>query len=238
MLIKTRGIVLRKLKYSETSIIADLLTEEFGRMSYIISGVRSARARTSASLLELLSIVDMVAYHSERQTLHRIKEIRPAYLYQTIPFDVRKNAMILFMAELCAKTVMETEKNTALFTCIETSLRALDQATEGFANHHLEFMIALADELGFGPATNFSSEATWFDLLGGAFIASVPDHRYAMPDAEVLYRLILSARGEGTSPSLTRVQRNQLIDQLILYYQLHIDNLKEIQSHRVLREVL
>ncbi|MDX1408425.1 MAG: recombination protein O N-terminal domain-containing protein, partial [Saprospiraceae bacterium] len=38
MLIKTRGIVLRKLKYSETSIIADLLTEEFGRMSYIISG--------------------------------------------------------------------------------------------------------------------------------------------------------------------------------------------------------
>ncbi|MDX1407903.1 MAG: DNA repair protein RecO C-terminal domain-containing protein, partial [Saprospiraceae bacterium] len=197
-----------------------------------------SRARTSASVLELLSIVHMVAYHSERQSLHRIKEIRPAYLYQSIPFDVRKNAMLLFMAELCAKTVRETEKNEALFGCIERALHTLDQATTGFADLHLEFMVTLADELGFGPTANFDPDRPWFDLLDGSFVSMEPEHQYVIPDARKLHQLILKARGQGDAPALSRVERNHLIDQLVLFYQLHIDNLKEIQSHHVLREIL
>lgn len=226
------------MKYSETSIIADVLTEQFGRMSYIISGVRSARARTSAAVLELLSIVDMVAYHSERQTLHRIREIKPAYLFQSVPFDVRKNAMILFMAELCAKTVKETEQNPALFTCIEQALITLDKATENYANQHVEFMVSLADQLGFGPSADYSTGRPGFDLLGGCFVERQPDHQYFVPDGALIARVIHQSRGLSEHLDLTRAQRNQVIDDLLLYYQLHIDNMPEIQSHRVLREIL
>jgi len=61
------GIVFRKLPYSETSVIVDIFTLEHGLMSYIISGVRKARARTSASVLEVMTVVDMLAYHSEKK---------------------------------------------------------------------------------------------------------------------------------------------------------------------------
>ena len=115
MQIKTRGIVLRSMKYSETSIIADIYTEERGMRSYIISGVRSKKAKIKASQLQIMSLVDMVAYDRQEKGLNRVRELRAAYVFQSLPFDVRKSAVGLFMAELARKTVREPEENKRLF---------------------------------------------------------------------------------------------------------------------------
>jgi len=41
---KTRGIVLRAVKYGETSLVVTIFTEEFGIQSYLVNGVRSTRS--------------------------------------------------------------------------------------------------------------------------------------------------------------------------------------------------
>lgn len=239
MLTKTLGIVFRRLPYSETSLIADIYTSEHGLMSYIISGVRKAKARTSASLLEVMTIVEMLAYHSDKKKLHRIKEIRSAYVYQSIPFEVRKGAILLFMAELCSKTIREPEKNEALFNTILNFLKRLDQLKNGYSDLHLEFMVNLADVLGFGPSLNYSENTQGFDMLGGEFVAIPPNsHFHYIPDAHDLACLIEKARGGDVELQLTRVSRGNLVDHLIDYYRIHVDNLREIRSHIVLREVL
>ena len=51
MLIATRGIVFRTIKYSESSIIADIYTEARGLQSYYINGIRSEKAKLKAGLL-------------------------------------------------------------------------------------------------------------------------------------------------------------------------------------------
>lgn len=238
MLIKTKGIVLRKLPYSETSVIADLYTEDEGRISCIISGVRKPRARVGASLLELMSIVEVVVYFTDRAKLNRIREIRPAFVYHSIPFDVRKGAILLFMAELCAKTVREEEPNPSLYACIEHHLVALDGAEKDFVNSHLLFMIALADELGFGPSPDHSTETPYFDLMAGRFTAQIPSHIHYLTDAGKLAEVIRAARGSGEPLHLSRKERNQLLDDMVVYYRLHIESLREIRSHTVLRDVL
>jgi DNA repair protein RecO (recombination protein O) len=239
MLAKTRGIVFRKLPYSETSVITDIYTLENGLMSYIISGVRKPRARTSASLLEVMSIVDMLAYHSDKKKLHRIKEIRPAYVYQSIPFEVRKGAILLFMAELCSKTIRETERNPELFETIIKYLEKLDQSEKDYSNIHLEFMISLADELGFGPTPNYSSSAQGFDMMGGEFVEIRPStHFHYIPEAYDLAQLIEKSRGADNELHFTRESRNALVDHLVDYFRIHVDSLREINSHLILREVL
>jgi DNA repair protein RecO (recombination protein O) len=239
MLTKTLGIVFRKLPYSETSVIADIYTLEHGLMSYIISGVRKVKAKTSASLLELMSIVDMLAYHSEKKKLHRIKEIRPAYVYQSIPFEVRKGAILLFMAELCSKTIREPEQNRELFETILKYLKKLDQVQSGYSDLHLEFMISLADELGFGPSLNYSQSVRGFDMMGGEFLESQPDtHFHYIPEAHDLAGLIEKSRGGTNELHLTRERRSALVDHLVDYFRIHVDNLREINSHLILREVL
>ena len=81
MLIKTRGIVFKSIKYSETSLIVDIYTEEKGLRKYLISGVRSKKAKTSAGLFQVMSLVDLVAYHRDDKDLTRIKAIKHNYVY-------------------------------------------------------------------------------------------------------------------------------------------------------------
>jgi DNA repair protein RecO (recombination protein O) len=238
MLTTTRGIVFRKLNYGETSLIVDVFTLEHGLMSYIIGGVRTSKARTGSALLQLMSIVELVAYHSEKSKLHRIKEANSAYVFEHIPGNIRKNAIILFMSELCTKVIRQTEKNEALYRMVEHSIIALDQATEHFADAHLLFMLRLADQLGFGPELAESSENHVFNLLEGRFVSSPPAHEYYVADTRLLTQYLVAARQDEHVVAADRMARNQMLDALLLYYQLHLDKMPEMHSHKVLREIL
>ena len=61
MLVKTRAIVLRTHKYGETSLIAELYTEQKGLRKYVVNGVRSAKAKTKANLLQGMTLLEVVA---------------------------------------------------------------------------------------------------------------------------------------------------------------------------------
>jgi len=170
MLLKTKGIIFRTVKYSETSIIADIYTEEKGLRSYIISGVRSRNARIKASVLQVMTLIDMVAYHREDKTLTRIKEIKVAHVFQSIPFDIVKGAVGLFMIELARKTIKESEENKPLFNFLYGSFQELDTSTFPVSNFHIGFMVELTAFLGFLPGGQYSKETRCFDLSEGVFI--------------------------------------------------------------------
>ena len=115
MLIKTKGIVLKAIKYGETSLIVDIYTEEKGLRKYIVSGVRKQKAKISAGLLQVMSSVEIIAYEKEGKGLNRLKEIRASHIYQSIPMEIRKGAVGLFIAEIAQKTLKEAESNKPLF---------------------------------------------------------------------------------------------------------------------------
>jgi DNA repair protein RecO (recombination protein O) len=239
MLTKTKGIVLRKLNYGETSLIVDVFTEEHGLMSYIIGGVRQAKSRGGSALLQLMAVVELVAYHSEKSKLHRIKEVHAAHVFQSVPGDVRKNAIILFLAELCSKVIRQTERNKELYQMIEDAITTLDRAQEHFADTHLLFMIRLADLMGFGPEERKHAESSFFDLLDGRFTSSSPDHEYYVREPDLFNQYLIAARQQGVkNVSSDRITRNRMLDTLLLYFQLHIDKMPEIHGHKVLREIL
>lgn len=239
MLTKTKGIVFRKLNYGETSLIVDIFTEEHGLMSYIISGVRRAKSQMGSALLQLMAIVDLVAYHSDGNKLHRIKEVQAAYVFENIPGDVRKNAIILFLAELCSKVIRQTERHQELYQMIEESIRTLDVAKERFADSHLLFMVRLADHLGFGPEVRKDSQSNFFDLLEGRFTSVIPDHPYYIHDPDLFNQYLIAARQQTTKNiSADRITRNRMLDTLLLYFQLHLDKMPEMHGHKVLREIL
>jgi DNA repair protein RecO (recombination protein O) len=178
MLIKTRGIVFRSIKYSETSIIADIYTEEKGMRSYLINGVRSKRAKIKASLLQVMSIVDMVAYDKNEKGLNRIKEMRSAYTYQHLPFDIRRSAVGLFIAEIARKTIREPEENERLFNFLFQSFHFLDTTENAIANVHLWFLLRLSAFLGFMPGGQWTEKTPFFDLEEGIFETSPTSHVY------------------------------------------------------------
>src|SRR6202007_845513 len=120
---KTKGIVLRTVKYGETSMIVTLFTELFGVQSYLVNGVRTSTKKGTgkATLFQPSAILDLVVYHNELKQLQRIKEFRWGYLYQHILSDVKKNSVALFMVELLARCLKQPEAHPDLFHFAEDS---------------------------------------------------------------------------------------------------------------------
>src|SRR5690606_8893505 len=109
MLQKTNGIVLRSVKYGETSLICSVFTEVYGVQSYLVQGVRTASKtrQNRAGLLQPATLLDMVVYNKPHANLQRIKEFQPAYIYQSLQEHIVKNSVALFSVELLLRLLPE-----------------------------------------------------------------------------------------------------------------------------------
>jgi len=239
MLHHTRGIVLHHLRYSETSVIAKIYTEKFGLQSYLIKGVRSRKSKIKLSLLEHLSLLEMVVYYRERKGLHSIREIRPAHIFRSLHSDIRKSSQALFINELIYKSVKEEESNPELFRFLFNTVLGLDAPDYFSASFHLFFMMNLTRFLGFAPRRNYTPGA-WFNLREGIFETSRPAHSHVInPDYAGCFNALLNkAETETTDPAISAETRKLLLARMIEFYVLHLPSFGGLQSPEVLHEVL
>jgi DNA repair protein RecO (recombination protein O) len=153
MIQRTKGIVLRTVKYGETSLVVTILTELFGIQSYMVNGVRTngKKGAGRANLFQPISILELEVYHNELKNLQRIKEFKWSHLYKSLFFDVRKNAVALFMVELLQKCLKQPEENPELYSFAEDAFIHLDKSTDAVtANFPLFFAIQLSTFLDSG----------------------------------------------------------------------------------------
>jgi len=239
MLLKTKGIVFRSLKYSESSLILDIYTYEKGLRSYIISGVRNKKSKTKVGIMQISSMVEILAYDKNQNTLQRIKEIKPSYLYKQVPFKVVKSSLAIFMMELCRKGIKESEHNVSLYNFVESWLIHLDTTENKLSNVPLVFMIQLADEIGFGLQNNYAADKTIFDLKGGSFVneSESVESYINQESSEVLAQLLSSNISNYHTVQIKKQIRSYLLTQVIKFYQWHIANFNELKSLDVLKTV-
>jgi DNA repair protein RecO (recombination protein O) len=227
MLHRTKGVVLRAVKYGDTSLIVSMFTELFGLQSYIINGVRSFTAKqpARANHFQPATFLEMVVYHDEKKNLQRIKEFKISVLYTDIYRNVYKNAVALFMIELVQKSLKEPESNPELYEFIEDSFVQLDKATPTVvANFPLYFCLHLAQFFGFKIQDNYDADHSILDLLEGNYITYYPEHSHFLEGemSETTFKIL-----EVTHPNqledllLGREQRQVLTDAYINYYSYH-----------------
>jgi DNA repair protein RecO (recombination protein O) len=239
MLVTTEGIVLHFIKYGESSVIATVYTRDFGRQSYMVNAARTKKSKNKSGLLQPLFIVDIVAYQKQGRDLQRIKELKSGQVYQNIPFEISRSAIVLFIAEILYKTINEHESYPEMYDFIKNSLLYFDLMEEGASNFHLWFLYRLTEYLGFLPDTGNSGFQGWFDTRTGAILHHEPSHPFfANKDVTASLAKISGLKiGELGTFKLKREMRNSLLSVLVQYYQLHFGELGEIKSLNVLREV-
>jgi len=241
---KTKGIVLRAVKYGETSLIVTMFTELFGLQSYLVNGVRTSTKKGSgkANLFQPTAILDLVVYHNELKHLNRIKEFKWSYLYQHIFSDVPKNAVALFMIELLTICLKQPEANPELFEFCEDAFIHLDESTGSvMANFPLFFALHLPVFFGFRISDEYSDKNSIIDLQEGMFVSERPDHFHFLEgkQAEVTSELLKMMQPEELEQlKLNHDFRRQLLFAYETYYALHIQDFGTMKTLPVLREVL
>ena len=228
MLVKTKGVVLKFIKYRETSIIVNIYTEMLGLQSYVVNGIRSSRSKTNKiALYQPLSLLDLVVYYREGKPLHRLSEARCHHPFNSIPLNPKKSSVALFLVEVLAKTLKEQTENKPLFHFIWESLKYFDKEQVHTQNFHLVFMIKLAKYLGFAP----QDAQELFNELGAEADAKwFSNHELSKMDQ-------LLVAGYDETPEISNHQRANLLMALITLYQLHVEQFGSLKSVKVLNQV-
>lgn len=239
MLVSTEGIVLHSIKYGESSLIATIYTRESGRQSYLINSARGKKSKNRAGSLQPLFLVELVAYQKQTRELNRLKEFKIAAVYQNLSQDIIKSTLAIFLAEMLYKTIHEHESYPEMFDFIKNSLLFFDLMDEGASNFHLWFLLRLTEYLGFMPDFTATSYKNWFDLKKGAVQHFEPAHPFfANPEVtETIVALSKIKLHELEGFEIHRKMRDEILTVLMDYYRLQLEELGEVKSLNVLREV-
>lgn len=228
MLHKTEGIVLSYMKYKETSVIAKIYTKKFGLQSYLINSVRSAKSKKGLALVQPLTLLDMVVYHKDgkQEGLQRISEYKPLMHFASIPFEIHKSSIALFISELLSAVLKEEEHHGAVFDFLYELIVYLDQQTAGFGNIHLYLLVQLTHYIGFG--IHSIEELRRHTIV----------HQVAT-DYESIYKLIMTLNGATLKESvpISSDLRRDTIQYMVQYYVLHIDGFKPLKSLDILTQI-
>lgn len=234
---KTRAIVIQSIRYGDSSLIVKMLTEEYGMQSYMVKGVFGSKSKFRPALFQNMTLLDIVAT-SGKASLSFLKEISLAHNYNDILFNIKKSSIILFISELLSKSLPEAETDKALFNYVYDALIRLDAAESNYANFPLVFAMRVCHYLGFSPNIESYREDYYFDIFDGKF---TKNQNILYPiDNELSkdFYHICSQDINQINININNKKRRQLLEIVVYYIKLHVDNVKEIQSYEILREVL
>ena len=236
----TLGIVLRVIKYNDTSNIVDVYTNALGRCSVLVRVPKRARSRTKNVLFQPLAVLDLDLTQRSQGGLFFIKDVSVNYVFQSIPYNPIKSAIAFFLADFVYHAVKEETENPGLFTYLLSSIEWLDLSKDSFSNFHLVFLMRFSSFLGFYPNLDNYHLGCYFDLMSAQFVSIKPlTHAHYLNEMESSHIQTLMRMNYETMHlfRLSRSERSRILVILNEFYKLHIPNFPDLKSLEILQEL-
>ncbi|MFI2741441.1 DNA repair protein RecO [Zhouia sp. PK063] len=237
MLVTTNAIVLSALKFGDTSLIVKCFTQSSGVKSYLLKGVlTSKKGKIKKAYFQPLMQLEIVANHKDKGTLERLTDVKLAYPYETLHTDVVKSTIAMFLAEVLQLAIHEEEINEPLYNFIASHLQWLDHHQK-MANFHLYFLVQLTKYLGFYPDEN-QADLPYFDLQEGEFVPQLTLNPILVDEKLYYFKKMLTiAVDELTELKMNKELRQQLLQSVLWYYELHLHGFRKPKSLHILSEI-
>jgi DNA repair protein RecO (recombination protein O) len=145
-LARTAGVVLRTRPLTETSLIVQWLTRDFGRIATVAKGARRPKS-LFRGLLDLFYVADVSFARSSRSELHPLREVR---LLESNP-GLRRELIYVQQASYCAALIEQTAQPDAPMPAVF---------------HNFVNLLLQLPEHPAQPQTIFGFEMKWLQELG------------------------------------------------------------------------
>lgn len=235
---KATGVVLHTIKYGDNSLVVFMLTDLKGRASFMVRGVKSGRGGNKLALFQPMFVVEFEAVSSPKAQMDTLREVHSAIPLESLPFDIVKSTIALFMAEVLYRLVRDVEPQSPLFDFVCDVVQSLDEAQSGVANYHLKFMVELSRHMGFYPSSDYR-EGDVLDIREGVFVNHEPSHGEYMSaeNSRTLARFMTTDFDELESVPMNRTARDAFLMAMLEYFDYHLDSVRNIRSVEILRTV-
>ncbi len=145
---KSKGIVLRSIRYGEADRILDLYTRDAGLVSAIAKGIRRTKSRFGARL-EPLSCVDFVAFQG--RTLHTVTQAETLRSFRGTREDLARFEAAAGMVGSVRALSGGDEADRRVFNLLYNGLDALEGAASGFEAVEAALGLKLSILAGYAP---------------------------------------------------------------------------------------
>ena len=233
---KTNGIILQNIKFQDKKNILKIYTLQHGIQSYLVHIGHSKKSKIKAAHIIGLNQVELIEKTTKNSSIRLIQDIQVTYIYEQLFSNPIKCSIAIFLNEVLLKSLKEQSENEDLYFFIVKSLVIFDNKNYEAVNFHLYFMIELSKYLGFYPNNNYSEQNCLFDIQGGVFVSSIPDHVF-YTDSELSFHFsgLLQLKSSFHCTSLIR---SALLELLLQLYRLHLPGFGELKSTTVLKTLL
>jgi DNA repair protein RecO (recombination protein O) len=145
---RSKGIVLRSIRYGEADRILDLYTRDSGLVSAIAKGIRRTRSRFGARL-EPFSCVDFVAYHG--RTLDTITQAEVLRSFHNVREDLARFEAAAGMVGSVRALSGGDVADRRVFNLLYNGLDALEMRGSSFGEIEAAFGLKLSVIAGYAP---------------------------------------------------------------------------------------
>jgi DNA repair protein RecO (recombination protein O) len=234
----TEGLVLRTIKYGETSIICTFYTKDFGLQAYLIRGARSAKkSGIKANYFQIGQFLEINVQHKPGKNLHYIKEVKLNAKHAILSQHIVKQSIAQFCSELVLRCVKEEEQNDALYSFLNTFFQRIQTLRkENLALAPIHFTVQFAAKIGFEINNNYSEKHAYFDALNGTFCQEPSTNSYTSKKDPS--KLIHHCLAGNSNLSFAQSIRENALHDLIRFLKLQLDQMGEVKSIAVLHQIL
>jgi DNA repair protein RecO (recombination protein O) len=148
---KTEAIVLKGLKFGDSSKIVTLYTKDYGKIKVIAKGIRKPKSRL-AGTLETFFHIHIVFYKKTTTEIYLLSQSEIMQPFRKITKDLNRYAFASAALELLDKLITGEERNEKIFELTLGTLSFMETCLpKSVEKSFLFFALRLADILGYKP---------------------------------------------------------------------------------------
>ena len=148
MILNTNAIVLHRMKYKNSSLIARVFTEDSGKISIIINGAGKQKGNMFG-VVEPPNIIKLNYYQRKKKSLQTCKDANFLCNNFAIRDNIEKLSVALSIVEIIDKTFHENDINTEVYNLTSKVLQAINDLMYNPKLILCFFLLNLIESLGF-----------------------------------------------------------------------------------------
>lgn len=231
---QTQAIVITRVKYSETSIIAKLFTQKFGLVDILVKGVRAQKAKFNQHLFNPFSLLYVQISNSEKTSLQFLKEAFFVYPDQAFISNPIDDCLKLFYCDLLKNCLKNNEADNDLYLFLLSQQHLITLTEIPAYLKPLIFTYGIIKQQGFEPQINQINTSLYYNKSDGSFNYHKLGVQLSLPEAQALFYLNSQI---SNLHLINKPTANKLLSLLIEYWQVQNQHTNQLKSIEVLKSI-
>ena len=233
MIVKTLGIVVKTIKYGDNAAISNIFTHELGLVGFHIPSAFSSKGKIKSSYLIALNVLEISFNYNKNKNLQSIADISCKKFIQLN--GANQQAYYTVCTEAVQQLIKEQEINHELFHYLSNDFQHDFQSNIHFWQLP-STLLSLLYHYGCSPNIHSFKQGYYLDLMEGVFKAHNNLKQCAKEDSSQLVYDILT--NNIAQKSYDVKLRNEIINDLIIYYKIHVNENFDLKSRQIWYDVM